>query len=145
MATHAHVLDPSWSSEPIPWAPGADVTMVPRLHAAALDDCEECIDELGREAAGDVETMGAVVAMAFAVVAAVPLERRPGLAGAVPFEPPMQLLLERIQASGNYFDYPVILDLLRDMDTGDRLAVYRGCAGLMHLHVLIHQGDDPTQ
>jgi len=143
MSSHAHVFDPSWDLGPVPWAPSADTTVVPRLHAAVMDDCEWCLVELGEEAAAHIETAAVVFASALFVVKSIPPQLLPGFKGAADFEPPMLLMLERVMAAGDKLNSVELLAMLAEMDVEDRLAVFRGCAALLELHVQIMKGDEP--
>lgn len=145
MPSHAHVLDPSWSWEPVSWAPSADTTMVPRLHAAILDDCDGCVAELGDEAVAHTETTAVVVAMALSVAKCIPPQLLPGLKGVVPFEPPMILMLDRAVAAGDKLTSTEVLSMVGEMDAGDRAAVFRGCAGMLELYTEIMRGDEPGE
>jgi hypothetical protein len=145
MPSHAHVLDPSWSLEPVPWAPHADTTMLPRFHAAVIDECEGCVAELSDEAVVHTETTAVVVAMALSVAKGIPPQLLPGLKGVVPFEPPMILMLERAVAAGDKLTSTEVLSMVGEMDAGDRASVFRGCVGMLDLYTQIMRGDEPGE
>lgn len=132
---HAHVLDPSWSQEPIPWAEAADDTMVPRIHAACLDDCWDCLKVLALETVASAETTAVVMAMGFGIYVMLPPSMRPKVEEKLEYAPAFIKMLHRIQASGGKgVSAPEVLVMVRAFDLNGRWEITDASIQLMGLY-----------
>lgn len=137
---HPHVLDPTWSQEPIPWAEAADATMVARIHAACLDNCDECLTELAHETAASADTTAAVMNMAFSVYAMLPPSMRIMVERGLEHASAFLTVLRRIKDAGNEgLSSPVVLDMVRAFDQEDRWHATDAAIQLMGLYTQILQ------
>ena len=139
-APHAHVLDPTWTQEPVPWADTADPTMVARIHAACLDDCWDCLTVLAQETVASAETTAVVMAMGFSVYVMLPVPMRATVEEKLEYAPAFTTLLRRIQSSGDAgVSAPEVLDMVRAFDVEDRWQVTDAAIQLMGLYTQVLQ------
>lgn len=137
---HAHMLDPTWSQEPIPWAEAADDTMVPRIHAACLDDCWDCLNSLALETIASAETTAAVMTMGFGIYAMLTPSKRPKVEESLEYAPAFLKMLHHVQASGDEgVQGPEVLGMVRTFDLKGRWQITDASIQLMGLYTEVLQ------
>lgn len=142
-ASHAHVLDPDWSQEPIPWAETADATMPARIHAACMDDCWDCLEALAHEAAVSAETTTIVMSMGFGVYVMLPDNMRRTVDEKLAYAAAFGAMIDRIKdAPGQSVSGPEVLAMTRALDADGRWEVVDASIQLMGLYTQVLQGKE---
>lgn len=147
-AEHAHPLDPSWGDTPVPWAPTADPTMVPRVHAACMAQCEDCLTELGHEAAKSPETTAVLMGMAMVIAKTTPAHLLPALKGQLQYSGAFMMVLDRVDAAerdGQPLSSEDLLTIMREFDEEDRFGVFDGCVQWLDLYGHVMKTQEPQE
>lgn len=132
---HAHVLDPTWSQEPVPWAEAADATLLARIHAACMDDCGECLEVLAHQTVASAENTAVVMGMGFGVYVMLPPSMRPKVEEKLGYAAAFINLLRRIEARGDQgMSAPEVLGVVRTFDEDDRCHATDAAIQLMGLY-----------
>lgn len=142
-APHAHVIDPDWRQDPVPWAPSGDATMPSRIHAACLDQCGECLAELAEEAADGTATTAVLMAVGFRLM----LMMSPALLAKVrkelAFAPPLQAMIDRVDTVGDLVRASEALTMTEGLDRRERRDVVEGCIQLIGLYAMVMRPKEP--
>lgn len=142
--SHAHVLDPSWSQAPIPWAETADPTLIPRLHAACLDNCWDCLTDLAHEAVSSPADTAVVFAMGVGYYAMITPPARPVVDSKLEQAAAFLGMIRRVQGyPGGGVSGPEVLDMVRGLEWEDRWQIIDGAVQLMGLHTQVLQRKEP--
>lgn len=139
--THTHVLDPDFSTKPIPWAPEADAEAVPLLYSACLDDCEDCVTELVEKAAKNASTTAVIISVATDLgvrEAAMAVIRRH-----FDLYSPMRLLLEGAVTEGAVPGSERLLAMTGALSEDERFERLAECAQIVHLYTTTLKPTEP--
>lgn len=132
---HAHVLDPTWSQGPVPWAEGADATLLARIHAACLDDCWDCLEFLAHETTATAENTAVVMGMGFGVYVMFPPSMRSRIDEKLEYATAFMKLLRHVKAMGQQgVSTSEVLDLVRTFDPEERWNATDASIQLMGLY-----------
>lgn len=132
---HAHVLDPTWSQRPVPWAEGADATLLARIHAACLDDCWDCLEVLAHQTAATAENTAVVMGMGFGIYVTLPPSIRSKVEEKLEYATAFVTLLRHIKAMGEQgVSASEVLDLVRAFDPEDRWTATDACIQLIGMY-----------
>ena len=142
-APHAHVIDPDWRQDPVPWAQDGDATMAPRIHAACLDQCGECLAALAEEAADSTATTAVLMAVGFSLTLMMSPALLVKVREELAFAPPLQAMIDRVHAVGEQVRASEALAMTRDLERPERRDVVEGCIQLIGLYAMVMQTKEP--
>lgn len=132
---HAHVLDPTWSQEAVPWAESADATLLARIHAACLDDCWDCLEALAHQTAATAENTAVVMGMGFGVYVMLPPSMRTKVEEKLEYATAFMKLLRHVKAMGEQgVSTSEVLALVHTFDSDERWNATDASIQLMGLY-----------
>ena len=143
---HAHVLDPSWSQEPVPGMESADATLLVRIHAACLDDCGDCLTALAHQAVATADNTAVVMSMGFRCYSMVSPSMRPKVEEQLEYATAFISLMRRIREAGEKgMSTAEVLEMVRALGPEDRWEVVDAAIQLVGLYTQALQEKEPKR